>query len=83
MDPKPKQKKEDSGWRQAGLALTVPWLMLSGPITGFLLALGIIWFFKLSEPWDGRIKIIMVLVGTIAGVRESIRLLKRINTEGR
>jgi hypothetical protein len=81
MDPKPKPTKDESGWRQAGIALTIPWLLLSGPITGFLLAIGINWLFKVGEPWDGRIKIIMILVCTFAGIREAYKLLKRMSAE--
>lgn len=81
MDPKPAPKKEDSGWRQAGLALTIPWLLLAGPITGFVLALGINWLFKVGAPWDGRIKLILILVCTFAGLREAFKLIKRMSAE--
>lgn len=83
MDTKPKPKKDESGWRQAGLALTIPWLLLSGPITGYVLALGINWLFKVGEPWDARIKIVAILLCTLAGLREAFKLLKRMAAENK
>ena len=74
------QKGNDSRspWGEAGLALSLPSLMAAGPFAGFLIAYGINRWLDLQPPWSKRITIFFILVGMLAGARETIRLIKKI-----
>ena len=70
-------------WAQASLALSSPTLMVAGPLAGGLLALGAIWAFGIGEPWAGRIKIAGIIVGLVAGARETLKVIRRISDASR
>lgn len=67
-----------SQWRQASLALSLPMMMLAGPIVGFFLAVALVHWFEIGPTWAARMKIIGVLLGTTAGIRETISVIRKI-----
>lgn len=81
MAEKGKPRKDESPWQQASLALSIPTLMVAGPLVGYLLALLAIHLFSIGDPWKDRAEIIGLLIGGIAGGRETIRLIKRISSD--
>ena len=68
-------------WRQAGLALTIPTMMAAGPFVGYFLGYLLDRWLGFPVPWDRWVKIIGALVGLIAGMRETIKLIKKIAAE--
>lgn len=74
MEPK-RDKKEPSGYTQAGLAMMIPTIMVAGPFAGLLLG----W---LLQRWLGLgswIVGVMLLLGLIAGLRETIKIIRRLS----
>ena len=62
-------------WTQAALALMIPSLMLAGPVVGF----GIAWLIGRWTGWRPQwFTILMVLLGLAAGIRETIRVIRRL-----
>lgn len=68
-------------WRQAGLALSIPTMMVSGPIVGFLLGMGINRVFGITPPWERWVKVVCLVLGLIAGGRETVRVIRRISSD--
>jgi F0F1-type ATP synthase assembly protein I len=60
---------------QASLALTIPTLLLSGPIVGYLLGLGL----QKWLGWHEWIVFVMVLMGLAAGIRETIIVIRKLS----
>ena len=63
------------------MALTLPMLMVAGPVVGYFFAWLIIRWFDVGPPWDGRIRIIGTVIGALAGFRETVRVIKKISSE--
>lgn len=61
--------------RQLGLAMGIPMLMLAGPLTGFCMA----WAMRRWLGWPEWVTYVMVLLGFVAGIRETIRVIQRIS----
>lgn len=78
-----KKTKDEGAWRQASLALMLPTLMVAGPLAGYLLGLGINRFFNVQPPWDGRIQIGMIILGMMAGFRETWHTIKKLSKESK
>jgi len=76
------ESKERNPWAQAGLAMAIPSLLMAGPITGYLLGLGIIRVFELSDPWATRTKYICLILGLMAGIRETYKIIRKITSQG-
>lgn len=66
-------------WRQASMALSLPMMMLAGPLVGYFLAVGLIHWFDIGPLWADRIKIIGVILGVMAGVRETIIVIRKLS----
>lgn len=81
MKLNPNDSKDEHQWRQASLALMLPTMMAAGPLAGYLLSLGIIAWFDVGPPWDLRIKIVMVVLGLLAGFRESFRIMQQLSAD--
>jgi F0F1-type ATP synthase assembly protein I len=81
MARKPDDPQAAKQWRQASLALSLPMMMLAGPIVGFVLAIGLMYWFEIGPLWAGRIKILGVLLGTMAGIRETITVIRKITKD--
>lgn len=59
----------------AGLGLMIPMMMLAGPLAGY----GLGWLLQQLFRWGQWIIIVMVLLGVVAGMRESIVIMKKIS----
>lgn len=81
MARKPADSSSDRQWRQASLALSLPMMMLAGPIVGYFLAVGLIQWLDIGPDWAGRTKIIGVLLGTMAGIRETINVIRKLTKD--
>ena len=81
MSKKRSDQDQSSQLRQASLALTLPMLMVAGPVVGYFFAWLIIRWFDVGPPWDGRIRIIGTVIGALAGFRETVRVIKKISSE--
>lgn len=64
-------------WRQAGLLATIPFILALAPIVGFVIGN---WLdSKLhTAPWLG---IVLLVLGFVAGVRETILIIKLAQRE--
>lgn len=74
MEPD-RDKKESNPYAAAGLALMIPMVMVAGPLAGLLLG----W---LLQRWFGLgswILGVMLLLGLIAGARETIKIIRRLS----
>ena len=81
MPKKPADPEDQNQWRQAGLAMTIPTMMVSGPLLGWLLGMGIERWLDLQPPWSFRIRATLVILCTVAAGRETIKIIKRISGE--
>jgi F0F1-type ATP synthase assembly protein I len=81
MARKPDESQAAKQWRQASMALTLPMMMLAGPLVGYFLAVGLIHLFDVGPAWADRIKIIGVILGVMAGVRETISLIRKLSKD--
>lgn len=74
-------KKEDLSrlfW-MLGVAVTLPMVLLSGPLAGFLISQWLIQTWHLST----HLTLILVLAGLAGSVVQTIRLLKQLNQGNR
>lgn len=68
--------KPPSGpWAQAGLALAIPMLLASGPLVGYFLGV----FIRRWTGWGGWVVVLMMVLGMAAGVRETIKVIRRLS----
>ena len=75
-EPKPDNQKYKLA-RQMGLAITIPMVLASGPLIGWFIGT---WLDKKlgTTPW---IFIILLILGVVASVRETIKIIKEISDE--
>jgi len=59
----------------AGLAMMIPGLMVAGPLVGY----GVGWFIRRMTGWGDWIEILMTVMGLVAGIREVIRVIRKIS----
>ena len=64
--------KNASAWRQLGLLSAIPFILAIAPIVGYLLGQYLDTRFH-SKPW---LSMVLLILGFVAGVRESIRIVK-------
>ena len=57
------------------MALTIPALMVSGPLVG----MGLGWLIQRWTGWGPWIKWVMLGLGLIAGIRETIKVIRKIS----
>ncbi len=67
-----KDQKKVTAWRQVGLLTTIPFILALAPIVGYLLGQYLDKRFH-TGPWLG---IILLGLGFVAGVRETIKIIK-------
>ena len=80
--PEPSSDQGPSNqWRQAGLALSIPTLMVSGPLVGYFLGYGLVAWLDIGDPWGKVIKVVGLILGVVAGARETIRLIRKISED--
>ncbi len=73
MEPK-RDKNEPNDAARLGLAMTLPMMMVAGPLVGYALGLLARRAFGLGS-W---IEIAMTLAGLVAGFREAFLLMRRL-----
>lgn len=68
--------KEPSQWSQVGLAMSIPTLLLAGPLVG----LGLAWAVRRLTGWDyWWLNALLIAVGFAAGVRETIKVIRKLS----
>lgn len=67
MDP-----KKVTAWRQIGLLSSIPFVLALAPIVGYFLGKFLDQKFR-TQPW---LSIILLALGFVAGVRETIKIIK-------
>ena len=67
-----KPPKKVTGWRQVGLLSSIPFILALAPIIGFVIGQQIDRHFR-TGPW---LSIIILILGFVAGVRETIKIVK-------
>ena len=67
MDP-----KKVTAWRQIGLLSSIPFVLALAPIVGYFLGKFLDQKFR-TEPW---LSIVLLALGFVAGVRETIKIIK-------
>ena len=67
MDP-----KKVTAWRQIGLLSSIPFILALAPIVGYFLGKFLDQKFR-TEPW---LSIVLLVLGFVAGVRETIKIIK-------
>ena len=72
--PGPEGPREPNPWRQAGLATTIPMMLLAGGLVGF----GLGWLIRHFTGWGRWVELVGLALGFIAGVRESILIIRRL-----
>lgn len=64
-------------WRQAGLLSTIPFILALAPIVGFVIGNYLDSKFR-TAPW---LSIILLVLGFVAGVRETIKIIQLAQRE--
>lgn len=87
MDDKPRYREPTrrlfregeygSAMRQVGAALSIPGLLLAGPLVGY----GLGWTAKTYLGAPAWITLVMLLLGLISGIRESILVIRKLSAE--
>ncbi|TMQ58158.1 MAG: AtpZ/AtpI family protein [Candidatus Eisenbacteria bacterium] len=67
-----KTPKRVTGWRQVGLLSSIPFILALAPIIGFVIGQLLDRHFR-TRPW---LSIILLVLGFVAGVRETIKIVK-------
>jgi len=62
-----------------GLAITLPTVLLSGPLAGYLLSQ---WVIKAGYG-DSNLTLILVLLGLLGSVIQTVRILKQLHRESK
>ena len=55
--------------------MMIPGLMVAGPLVGY----GVGWFIRRMTGWGNWIEILMTVMGLVAGIREVIRVIRKIS----
>jgi hypothetical protein len=67
-------KPKDGAFGRAGMAMMIPTVMAAGPLAGWLVGHGI----RLWTGWGGWIETTFFFLGLIAGARETIRIIRKL-----
>ena len=67
-----KDPKKVTAWRQIGLLSSIPFILALAPIVGFLVGKYLDQKFR-TQPW---LSLVLLALGFVAGVRETIRIIK-------
>ncbi len=63
--------------RQLGIAVTIPMTLLAGPLVGWFIGSWLDKWFG-TKPW---LLVILLVLGTVAGVRQTIHMIKEISND--
>jgi len=72
-----KRPNKVSGWRQIGLLSSIPFILALAPIVGYFLGKYLDQKFR-TQPW---LSLVLLGLGFVAGVRETIRIIKMSQLE--
>jgi len=67
-----KTPKKLTGWRQVGMLTSIPFILALAPLIGLAIGLYLDRHFR-TKPWLG---IVFCVLGFVAGVRETIKIVK-------
>ena len=68
--------RQSSAWNQVGLAMSIPTLMVAGPLVGYLLAKGL----ERLTGWDyWWLNALLIALGFAAGIRETIKVIRKLS----
>jgi F0F1-type ATP synthase assembly protein I len=73
--PPSSNQKPSNPWNQVGLAMSIPMLLLAGPLVG----LGLGWLLNRWTHWGEWLQWVFMILGMIAGVREVIKVIRRMS----
>ncbi|MBE7559837.1 hypothetical protein HS125_13185 [bacterium] len=73
-----RRRKARREWVVAGRAVVIPFLLLAGPLVGYLLARGVQWM--IDSP-SGLIVAAGVMLGLLAGIVETVNLIRKMSGE--
>jgi len=73
----PQEPKDPNPWRQAGLAMSIPMMMISGVLVG----VGLGWLIRRMTGWGWWVDLTCIALGAVAGVREMIAAVRRISND--
>lgn len=75
-----KEEKDDlyAGLRQAGIVMSIPMMMAAGPLVGYFIG-------SWLDRWLGTswISVVLAILGLVAGVNETIRVIKIIQRDNK
>lgn len=63
--------------RQMGLALSIPGLLLSGPLVGY----GLGWLAATYLKWPAWVAGVGLVLGLVSGIRESILVIRKLSRD--
>jgi ATP synthase protein I len=72
-----KRPNKVSGWRQIGLLSSIPFILALAPIVGYFLGKYLDQKFR-TQPW---LSLVLLGLGFVAGVRETIKIIKMSQQE--
>lgn len=82
MEKKPRKTDDARLVQRGSLALSIPTLLLAGPITGLLLSYLAIRLLHLEGDQAKWTKVVLMLLGLAAGGRETLKVIRRISEDG-
>lgn len=71
----PSRKEPPTGYSQIALAVSIPTLLVSGPLVGF----GLGWLIRHWTGWGPWVTWVLVILGTMAGIRETIQVIRKLS----
>jgi F0F1-type ATP synthase assembly protein I len=72
-----KEPNKVTAWRQIGLLTSIPFILALAPIVGYFLGKFLDQKFR-TQPW---LSLILLILGFVAGVRETIDIVKKSQSE--
>jgi F0F1-type ATP synthase assembly protein I len=72
-----KEPNKVTAWRQIGLLTSIPFILALAPIVGYFLGKFLDQKFR-TQPW---LSFILLVLGFVAGVRETINIVKMSQSE--
>jgi F0F1-type ATP synthase assembly protein I len=71
---RPGDDEGPTAWGKAGQALLIPSLMAAGPLAGLLIG----WTLRRWTGWGNWIVVVFVLLGVVAGIRETVKIIRKL-----
>lgn len=73
--------KRSEGLGKAGLAMSIPTMMVAGPLVGLIMGHYICLWLGIEAPAKTWVKMGLLALGMIAAGRETARIIKRISSD--